>query len=138
MSHAIIRQLYEARLKAWAAAQMPALRIAYEGVKFVPTTSETYLKAYTLPAATDSQDLEGAHRLYLGIFQVSAVTPSGNGPGKAEALADQIAALYPLNMRLTRDAFTVMVITPVEPSPGIAEDATYTVAASFQYRADTI
>lgn len=138
MSHAIIRQLYEARLKAWAAAQVPALRIAYEGVKFTPVTGENYLKAYTLPAATDSDDLEGAHRLYLGIFQVSIVTPSGNGPGKAEGIADQIASLYPLNLRLSRAALTVMVYTPVEPGPGIPEDATYTVPVSFRYRSDTI
>ncbi len=138
MSHATIRKIYEARLKAWAGARVPVLRIAYQGVKFVPQTDETYLAAFTLPASVDSQDLQGAHRLYLGIFQVSIVVPAGKGTGAAEAMADELAALFPLNLRLTRDSMTVMVYTPVEPGPGISEDATYTVPVSFRYRSDTI
>ena len=138
MSHSTIRKIYEHRLKAWAAARVPALRIAYQGVKFEPQTGETYLKAFTLPASVDSEDLEGAHRLYLGIFQVSIVTPAGKGAGAAESIADELAALFALNLRLSRDGMTVMVYTPVEPGPGISEDTTYTVAASFQYRSDTI
>jgi hypothetical protein len=138
MSHATIRKIYEARLKAWAATRVPALRIAYQGVKFVPQTDETYLAAFTLPASVDSQDLQGAHRLYLGIFQVSIVAPAGKGTGAAEAIADELAALFPLNLRLSRDGMTVMVYTPVEPGPGISEDATYTVPVSFRYRSDTI
>lgn len=138
MSHATIRKIYEARLKAWAAARVPALRIAYQGVKFVPQTDETYLAAFTLPTSVDSQDLQGAHRLYLGIFQVSIVVPAGKGTGAAEAIADELAALFPLNLRLSRDGMTVMVYTPVEPGPGISEDATYNVPVSFRYRSDTI
>lgn len=138
MSHATIRKIYEARLQAWAAARVPALRIAYQGVKFDPQTGETYLAAFTLPASVDSQDLQGAHRLYLGIFQVSIVAPTGKGAGAAEAIADELAALFPLNLRLKREAMTVMVYTPVEPGPGISEDATYTVPVSFRYRSDTI
>ncbi|SEE13945.1 phage tail terminator-like protein [Pseudomonas coleopterorum] len=138
MTHATIRKIYEARLQAWAAARVPALRIAYQGDKFEPQAGETYLAAFTLPASVDSQDLQGAHRLYLGIFQVSIVTPAGKGAGSAEAIADELAALFPLNLRLTRDGMTVMVYTPVEPGPGISEDATYTVPVSFRYRSDTI
>lgn len=138
MSHATIRKIYEARLQAWAAARVPSLRIAYQGVKFDPQTGETYLAAFTLPASVDSQDLQGAHRLYLGIFQVSIVVPAGKGAGAAEAIADELAALFPLNLRLTRDGMTVMVYTPVEPGPGIPEANTYTVPVSFRYRSDTI
>jgi hypothetical protein len=135
MSHRLIRQIYESRLKAWADAQ--ALRIAYQGVAFAPNSDEIYLRAYTLPAGTDTDTLAGDHHAYTGVFQVSVVTPSGTGSGKAEALVDGLAELFPIYLRLQKGDFEVIVLTPVEPSPGIAEGTNYTVAASFQYRADT-
>jgi hypothetical protein len=136
MSHKIIRQIYEARLAAWAAARVPALRIAYEGVTFTPADGETYLAAFTLPAGTNSQTLGGDHRAYTGLFQVSIVTPSGIGTGKAEGIVDELANLFPLYAQYTKAGLTVMTLTPVEPGPGIPEGNTWTVAASFQYRSD--
>jgi hypothetical protein len=137
MTHKTIRSIYESRLADWATAQSPALRIAYEGVAFTPNADETYFRAYTLPAGTSSNTLAGDHHAYTGVFQVSVVTPSGTGPGKAEALVDELAELFPIYLRLQRGDFEVIVLTPVEPSPGIAEGTNYTVATSFQYRADT-
>ncbi|MNE33682.1 hypothetical protein D3C76_551320 [compost metagenome] len=137
MSHRTIRQIYEARLAAWAAARAPVLCIAYQGVTFTPADGETYLKAYTLPAGTSSETLGGDHKAYTGLFQVSVVTPSGSGTGKAEGIVDELAALFPLNARYTKSGLTVMTLTPVEPGPGIPEGNTWTVAASFEYRADT-
>lgn len=137
MSHRTIRQIFESRLAAWAKARSPALRVAYEGVTFTPTNNETYLRAYTLPAGTNTNTLAGDHHAYTGVFQVSIVTPSGSGSGAAEGIADEIADLFPVYLRLTKADFEVMVLTPVEPSPSITEDTNYTVAASFQYRADT-
>lgn len=137
MSHRIIRQIYEARLAAWAAARSPTLRIAYQGVAFTPTPAETYLAAFTLPAGIGSETLGGDHKVYTGVFQVSVVTPAGSGTGKAEGIVDELAALFPLNARLTRSGLTVMVLTPVEPGPSIEVDNTITVSSSFEYRADT-
>lgn len=137
MSHRTIRQIFESRLAAWAKARSAALRVAYEGVTFTPTNNETYLRAYTLPAGTNTNTLAGDHRAYTGVFQVSIVTPSGNGSGAAEGIADEIADLFPVYMRLKKADFEVIVLTPVEPGPGVIDGANYTVAASFQYRADT-
>lgn len=137
MSHKIIRSMLEARLKAWAAARTPVLRIAYQNVPFTPNNGETYLRAFLMPAGTDSNDLAGAHRLYTGVFQVTIVTPTGNGPSGAETIADELAALYPLNDRLFRDGITALIMTPVEPGPELIEDTAFALPASFQYRADT-
>lgn len=137
MSHAVIRQIFEARLKAWADARVPALRIAYENVAFTPVNAETYLKSFTLPAATDSLTMGGDHHSYLGIFQVSIVTPAGTGTGKAGGIAGEVSDLFPVDLRLTKSGLEVLVLTPVDPGPGITQDSTYTVAASFQYRSDT-
>ncbi|ALI04386.1 hypothetical protein C1Y08_20570 [Pseudomonas sp. FW306-02-F02-AA] len=137
MSHAIIRQLFEARLTDWAAARTLTLRIAYEGAAFTPADGETYLKAFAIPAGTGSNTLAGDHHVYTGVFQVSIVTPSGSGPGEAEGLVDEIAALFPLYERNTKGALTIVTMTPVDPGPGIPDDTTFTVPVSFMYRADT-
>ena len=137
MSHKIIRSLLESRLSAWASARTPPLRIAYQNVAFTPNNSETYLRAFLLPAGTDSNDLAGAHRLYTGLFQITIVTPAGNGPAGAETIADELAALYPLNDRLIRNGLTALIMTPVEPGPEQTEDTAFALPVSFQYRADT-
>jgi hypothetical protein len=134
MSHQIIRRIYEQRLAAWGGPR--ALRIAYQGVAFEPGDNETYLRAFTLPAATDTQTLEGTDRVYTGVFQISVVTSAGNGTGDAEGLIDDLDDLFPTYLRLQQGDFEVMVLTPVEPGPAIQDGTTLTVSASFQYRAD--
>ena len=127
MSHNIIASIYEAKLIAWAKALPVPLKVVVENEAYAPKDGETYLKAYTLPADSASNTLAGDHRLYTGVFQVSIVTPSGKYRGVAGALADQIAVLFPLYERNTKGALTVVTMSPVDPGPGISEDATYTV-----------
>ncbi|MBD1602079.1 phage tail terminator-like protein [Pseudomonas typographi] len=136
MSHRLIRSLFEARLAAWAAGRDPSLRIAYQNVSFTPAADETYLAAFTLPAVTASNTLGGDDRLYTGVLQVNVVTPAGNGSGSAASIVDELAALFPLYLKLMQGDFGVLVLTPVDPGPGITADTTYTIPASFQYRAD--
>lgn len=135
MSHLTIRLLYQQRLAAWAATK--SLRVAYQGAEFVPSVDETYLSCFVLPAGTDTNTLAGDHRAYTGVFQVSVVTPVGNGTGDAEGLVEELADLFPAYLRLSQVGFEVIVLTPVEPGPVITEDTTLSVSASFQYRADT-
>lgn len=137
MSHKTIRSLFEARLADWAILKKPALRIAFQNVSFTPAANETYLRAFLMPAGTGSDDLAGEHRVYSGLFQITIVTPAGGGSGAGEGLADELAALFPLNTRLSRDDLTVLVMAPVEPGPQQQEDTSFSLPVSFQYRADT-
>ena len=137
MSHRIVRSLFESRLKAWADARTTPLRIAYQNVSFTPATGETYLRAFTLPGTTASNTLGGDHKLYTGLFQVTIVTPPGKGPGAAETLLDELSSLYPINHALTRDGFTVLVMTPLEPGPEQQDDTAFSLPCRFEYRADT-
>lgn len=135
MSNRLIRSLYEQRLAAWAAAR--SLPVAWQNVQFRPPASGIYLRAFLLPADTDSLDLEGAHRVYTGVFQISIVTPNGQGSGTAEQLAADLDAEFPNNLRLTSGAFTVQIISPCSQGPSIPGDTHYIVPVSFTYRADT-
>lgn len=137
MSQKIIRKLYETRLLTWAAARSPAIEVALQNRPFTPTTGTAYLKAYLLPADTDSDDLAGAHRHYGGVFQISVVAPINTGAGAAEGIGDELIALFPLNLQLTQSPVTVQVITPATQAPAIPGDNSYIVPVSFGYRADT-
>ncbi|USX01859.1 DUF4128 domain-containing protein [Pseudomonas proteolytica] len=138
MSDRIIRSLFEARLKAWASAHVPALPIAYEDVAFTPPVNDApYLKIFLLPGNTDSEDLEGKHASYRGVLQISVVTKAGEGRGGAGLIADEISALYPNNMALTKAEFTVFIRSPMATAGAIQGDTTSSLPLSFQYRADT-
>ena len=138
MSDKIIRSLFEGRLKTWATARVPALPSAYEDVSMTPPADGSpCLRAFLLPANTTSEDLEGKHTAYRGVFQVSIVTKAGIGRGTAEGIADEIAALFPNNLGLTKTTFTVYVRAPMSAGSPQQGDTTTALPLSIQYRADT-
>jgi hypothetical protein len=138
MSTTLIRKLFESRLKTWAAARSPALRIAFENAQFTPGTTETYLRCFTLPARTASNDLEGIHRLYTGIWQVNIVSAAGAGAGTGvlSGIAEELETLFPQNLQLTDGTFMVAVREPMGPGPLIIDGNTSTMPVSCRYRAD--
>lgn len=135
MSNKIIRAALESRLNTWAAARVPALPVAFEDVPFTPSGG-TYLQAFLLPGTTDSPDLEGAMRSYVGLFQVNIVTKAGIGRGTAEGIADELAALFPNNLLLVQSGVSVYVRSPCSYPVAIQNDTTSTLPVSFRYRAD--
>ena len=137
MSTNAVRATLEARVAAFAAAQSPALRVAYENVAFVPTNGETYLRTAMLPATTLSDDLAGAHRGYVGLLQVTIVCPKGQGAGRALAIAAALESYFPVNGRYGT-APVVQITRPASVGPAVVEDNTHNVPVSIWYRADTI
>lgn len=137
MSHKKVRAIYEARLATWAAARSPVLRVAFQNQPFVPATGTTYLQAFMLPADTANQVLDGSHRAYTGVFQVSVVAPINTGPGAAEGIADELAALFVNFARLSSSGFSVIQTTPARVGQAIATADSFLIPVSFEYRADT-
>lgn len=132
-----IRALLEGRLNTWAAAQTPAIPVAWQNVPFTPPTGR-FLRAWIMPAETGSETLDGAHRRYTGVFQVSVYVAQGTGPGAAETIAEAIAALYPMNDVLDTTAIAVQITAPMSIAQGFNSDGRYVVPVSCRYRADTI
>ena len=135
MSQKLIRAAYEGRLKTWADARGTPLTVAWENRPFTKPAG-AYLKAFLLPATTDAPDLAGALRTYRGVFQVSVVAPINTGPGAAMGIADELAALFVVNARLT-NTVTVQQITPCSIAPALQTESEYIVPVSFTYRCDT-
>jgi hypothetical protein len=134
MSQPLIRSLFESRLKPWAASK--SLPIAWQNAAFV-TPAGTFIEAFLLPSTTVSADLAGAHRSYTGTFQISIVAPVGTGMGSVEALAGEIAALFPVQLRLTSGAFAVQIASPASIAAALQASDYITLPVSFTYRADT-
>ena len=94
MSHNIISAALESRLLAWAKARTKPLKVVVENETYTPASGETYLRAFTLPAVTTSNTLGGDHHLYVGVFQVNIVAPSGKYRTEASGIVDELAALF--------------------------------------------
>lgn len=135
MSQALVRAAFESRLATWAAARSPALPIAWENAKAAPALP--YLRVALLPAPTVSQTLDGLHRAYRGVFQILIVAPLDVGPGAAEGIAAEIAALFPMNLRIASGVLTVQTTSPASPAPALQHASDFTVPVSIAYRADT-
>lgn len=131
----IIRAAFEKTLADWAAAQTPAIPVAYENVSFTPPATGPYLRCFLLPADTVDRTIAGSLTEYNGLFQVNVVCPAGTGPTAAEALTAAIAALFPAKSRLSFDGQTVMVATPMRERPALQDTSTYTIPMDCRYAA---
>lgn len=136
MSNKVIRSAIESRLSAWAAAQSPALRVAWQKVPFTPVVGEKHLRGYLLPAETDDLTLGADVKTFSGIYQVSVCAPDGSGPAAAETLGEQIIALFPANLQLVKSGITTVIVRtpsmgPIQDEPGII-----VIPISIRYRAD--
>lgn len=138
MSLLQIRGAFQDRLNDWTTDRDTTLRIAWQNVPFTPVTGETYLRVFLLPALTDSQDLEGKHRAYTGIFQINIVCPAGTGSKLVEDIAEELESLFPLNLRMATTSGPVLVYTPMSVGPALPDGGTFTLPVWCRYRMDTI
>jgi hypothetical protein len=134
MSNVIIRTAFESRLATWAALQSPPLPIAYENRAFIPPANNRYLRAHLIPARTDSEFIEGTHRGYDGIFQVSIVQPLNSGTAYSANLALALDALYPVYFK--EGSFNIYITEPMSIAPPIIEDNNYVLPISCFYRGE--
>jgi Bacteriophage related domain of unknown function len=134
MSNVTIRTAFESRLATWAAAQTPALPIAYENRAFTPPANNRYLRAYLIPAPTVNEFLEGTHRSYEGVFQVSIVQPLTAGTASAATIALALDTLYQVSF--LEGAMRVFITSPMSIAPAIIEPNNYVLPVSCFYRVD--
>ena len=110
MSIQIMRGMLQARLLTLGWED----RTAFEGRTFDPTQGEPYQELTTVFSEPDAITLSHSDQ-QRGLFQVRLLYPvtlpdgSQPGIGPQTARAEEIAALFPRNLRLTRDGVTVKV-----------------------------
>jgi hypothetical protein len=91
-----IRQELETILATFAAAQIPPIPVAWEGIDFIKPTDGQWLEMYLLSANTISSDVAASRIRERGTLSVIAWSKSGEGTRKIELLVEQISKLFPV------------------------------------------
>lgn len=128
----------QVRLKAFAAAQSPVLRIAYELTPFAATATETYLADHHLPASTQDPSLGVRHQRFIGVYQIDVIAPGTINPVTLRTLADAIAAHFPRGTVLQGAGIRVSIDSTPARGPAIPDTARTKIPVSIRYRADLI
>lgn len=131
-----IATVLAARLGEWADAE--GIPVAWENIEFTPPSAGLYLAAYDMPATPRTLDLGLRCRTYSGVYQVNVVAPAGTGRSDAEALARQVAALFPEGQEMQGDGFTCWITSTPAIFRGIPTSVSYSIPVSLNYRADII
>jgi len=132
VSHALVRRACEAALKTWADAEpMP---VQWQN-KVLDPEPASYLRAVLLPAPTEAPDVEGQGRTFTGIWQVSIVRPLGEGPGPAEAIAAELAAIFKPGAPITVGGLSLYFLQPLSPAAPVDEPGRFVVPCSAAYQA---
>lgn len=138
MSIQTIRAALEARLKAFADAQIPALAIAWQNVAFKPAPGVAYLRATLLPAGTLNPSLGMQHMRYVGLLQVSVVGVPGSGPAAAESIANGLEDHFPRGLRLTQSGLVISITNTPSIAPAQQEPDRFVIPVSVPYRCERI
>lgn len=135
MSHSRIAELLEARLGEWA--DVKGVPVAWDNIPENPPDT-LYLQAYAMPATTTTIDLADKLQVLPGVWQINVVAKAGDGVSEARALADELAAQFPVGLALSDGVITCYISTPPTVYRGISSNTRYSIPVSMSYRADLI
>lgn len=135
MSHPSILNIFQTALSGYATAK--PIRVAYENVQLTPTANETYLVAHILPSSTKTDTLSGDHKRFMGVFQITIVSPSGKATSNYQTLVNELQTLFPVYKIFEITGFSVQVTSPLHTPEGKVQNGAWVVPCSFEYRADT-
>lgn len=135
MSQARVRNLFQTALKQYADTK--GIRVAYDNVQFTPKTNEVYLVSHLLPSSTATETMSGDHKRFLGVYQITVVTPSGAATARADEIATDLQEIFTIFKRYTDSTgFTVTVMTPLNVPEGKVQNGGWIVPCYFNYRGD--
>lgn len=136
MTQPRIRTALESRLNTWAAAQSPAVPVAWQNAAYTPTTGSRYVRAALLPAETQNPIYGALHRRLVGLLQVDVVAPTGTGMAASEALAESLCTQFRRGTTLTQDGLTVVMDYSPSIGPALIDEGWVALPVSIRYRAD--
>lgn len=128
-----LRTEIETRLKTWADAQVPAIPISYQNVKFVKPLTGSYLEIIFLTDHRINRDLSANNTRQTGMFQINCCSPLNTGMSQAEAIATSIVSLFPV---LPKTGI-VSIESPLSWSGSYVEDTFVCIPVRARYRIET-
>lgn len=130
-----VRQEFETRVAAFAAAQVPPLLVSYENIPFTRPTNTPWLECYIAPATTVSATLDTSTNRERGTLGITVWVPSGKGVTKADEIAAKIVKAFPVLPKVG----VLSVEQPVNTSRFIlADDGWGAIACSCPYRVESV
>lgn len=136
MSNLLVRKAFELRVQTWAADQIPPLPVAYQNAPFVVPADWRYARCFVLPGQTDSRDLEGKHRDYVGVFQVTLSTALNTGFRESMDLAESLDETFSTGLPMVQDGFRVWIVSPMSPASALDDPNALVIPVSARYRAE--
>jgi len=127
-----IRQEVELAVASFAAAQAPAIPVAYEGVPFTKPTGSPYLQVVFLNNAITNATVDAERQRVYGSFQIMVYVPDGKGMKQLDTITSEIAALFPVYDKSLYSTFSVE--QPANVSPPMTDAAFRVAAVRVQYR----
>lgn len=136
--NADIREAFETRIAAFAAAQSPAIPIAWENTSYTPSPLVMYLRCAMLPAPTVNPALGTRFDRLVGFFACNVYGVQDEGPATAEAVADAIIALFPRG-GMTQNGTLINIDKTGSRAQGLNDiNGFFFIPVRIQYRQDVI
>lgn len=109
-------------------------RKAWPDVAFVPPAGESYLRVELLSNGNQRLFIKGSnpHR-YIGILQLTVVSPLNQGPSIATRLAGKVAAEFHADDDFTEGGITVRIEKAPDVLPAFPVAASWNVVVSIRY-----
>jgi hypothetical protein len=136
--NADIREAFETRIATFAAAQTPALPVAWENTSYTPSPLVAYLRCAMLPAPTVNPALGTKFDRLVGFYQINVYGTQDSGPAAAEAVADAIIALFPRG-GMTQNGTLINIDTTGSRAQGLNDiNGFFFIPVRIRYRQDVI
>lgn len=114
---------------------MPAGRTAPAKIDGITYTTVPCVLFQHVPVTRSDPTLKGGKTIADGFAQFSVVAPLNKFTNQANAIANQIAALFPVAKRITLADGKVTIMRPVMPGDGYIDGAYWRVPVRVNYRA---
>lgn len=138
MTQALLRKAFETRVKTWAETRSPSLPVAYQNAAFIVPVDWRYARCFVLPGRTVSLDLEGKHREYVGVYQITLSTPLNMGSKESLDLAESLDTAFPVGLPMVQDGFRVWIVSPMSPASALDDPNALVIPVSANYRAERV
>jgi hypothetical protein len=131
-----IREAFETRIAAYAAAQAPPLQVAWENTSYTPSPNTAWLECAMLAAPTQNPWMGVTSERLVGFYQINCYGTQDTGPAATEAIADALIALFPRG-GMTQNGKTVNIDTTPSRAKGLNDqNGFFFIPVRIRYRED--